>query len=34
MVARGVPDEALKLAQARMAAINRAWDEIAREHTL
>ena len=34
MIARGVPDEALKLAQARMAAINRAWDEIAREHTL
>lgn len=34
MIARGVPDEALKLGQARMAAINRAWDEIAREHTL
>jgi DnaJ like chaperone protein len=34
LVARGVPQEAVKLAEARMAAINRAWEEIAREHAL
>ncbi|MCX7644326.1 MAG: molecular chaperone DjiA [Rhodobacteraceae bacterium] len=34
LVARGVPREAVRLAEARMAAINRAWEEIAREHAL
>ncbi len=29
MIARGVPEEAVHLAQKRMADINRAWDEIA-----
>ncbi len=29
MIARGVPEEAMQLAQKRMADINRAWDEIA-----
>lgn len=28
MIARGVPEEAMQLAQKRMADINRAWDEI------
>ena len=28
MIARGVPEEAIKLAEKRMIAINRAWDEI------
>ncbi len=28
MIARGVPEEAMKLAESRMAAINRAWEEI------
>lgn len=28
MIARGVPEEAVQLAQKRMADINRAWDEI------
>ncbi|MEM1074476.1 MAG: molecular chaperone DjiA [Pseudomonadota bacterium] len=28
MIARGVPEEALRLAQKRMADINRAWDKI------
>lgn len=28
MIARGVPEEALKLAERRMIAINRAWEEI------
>ncbi|MEP2641914.1 molecular chaperone DjiA [Roseobacter sp.] len=28
MIARGVPEEALQLAQRRMADINRAWDQI------
>ncbi|PVA06549.1 molecular chaperone DjiA [Thalassorhabdomicrobium marinisediminis] len=28
MLARGVPEEAVKLAEKRMIAINRAWDEI------
>ena len=28
MMARGVPEEAIKLAEARMAAINNAWEEI------
>jgi DnaJ like chaperone protein len=34
LVARGVPPEAIRLAQSRMAAINRAWEEIAREHAM
>lgn len=29
MIARGLPEEAMQLAQKRMADINRAWDEIA-----
>ncbi|WP_299679479.1 molecular chaperone DjiA [uncultured Roseobacter sp.] len=29
MIARGVPEEAMQMAQKRMADINRAWDEIA-----
>lgn len=29
MLARGVPEEAIKLAERRMVAINRAWEEIA-----
>ncbi|AUC51975.1 molecular chaperone DjlA [Sagittula sp. P11] len=28
MIARGVPEEAVKIAEKRMAAINRAWEEI------
>lgn len=28
MIARGVPEEAVKLAEGRMVAINRAWEEI------
>lgn len=28
MIARGVPEEAIKMAEKRMIAINRAWDEI------
>ena len=32
MIARGVPEEALQLAQKRMADINRAWDEIQGAH--
>ncbi|MDQ2088331.1 molecular chaperone DjiA [Marimonas arenosa] len=28
MMARGLPEEALKLAESRMAAINRAWEDI------
>ncbi|MCF3594508.1 molecular chaperone DjiA [Rhodobacteraceae bacterium LMO-12] len=32
MIARGVPEEAMKLAESRMAAINRAWDEIQAKH--
>lgn len=28
MIARGVPEEAIKLAEARMVAINRAWEDI------
>lgn len=34
LAARGVPEEARKVAEARMAAINRAWDEIGAEHAL
>ncbi|NIZ10246.1 molecular chaperone DjiA [Pseudooceanicola sp. HF7] len=32
MVARGVPEEAVKMAERRMVDINRAWDEIQRIH--
>ena len=32
MLARGVPEEAVKLAERRMVAINRAWEEIQRKH--
>jgi len=28
LVARGLPEEAVKLAEARLVAINRAWEEI------
>ncbi|UYV39015.1 molecular chaperone DjiA [Rhodobacteraceae bacterium D3-12] len=31
MIARGVPEEAMKLAESRMAAINLAWEEIQAE---
>ena len=33
MVARGVPEEAMKLAESRMAAVNRAWEEIQAERS-
>ena len=29
MMARGVPEEAMRLAERRLIAINRAWEEIA-----
>lgn len=32
MLARGVPQEAVKLAESQMAAINHAWDEISAHH--
>jgi DnaJ like chaperone protein len=28
MLARGVPEEAIKLAEKRLIAVNRAWEEI------
>jgi DnaJ like chaperone protein len=31
MLARGVPEEAMRLAEKRLAAINAAWDEIRAE---
>ena len=31
MIARGLPEEAIKMAEARMVAINRAWEEISRD---
>lgn len=34
VIARGVPEEAIKLAEARLVAINKAWEEIQREHAL
>lgn len=34
MQARGLPDEAIKMAEKRLAAINNAWEHIRREHTL
>jgi DnaJ like chaperone protein len=33
MVARGIPEEAVLLAEKRMIDINRAWDDIRNEHT-
>ena len=32
MIARGVPEEAVQLAQSRLVAINRAWEEIEANH--
>ena len=32
MMARGVPEEAIKLAEKRMVAINRAWEAIREGH--
>lgn len=32
LIARGVPEEAVKLAESRLIAVNRAWEEIEREH--
>ncbi|MEI4197625.1 molecular chaperone DjiA [Roseovarius sp. E0-M6] len=32
MLARGVPEEAIKLAEKRMVDINRAWEEISEDH--
>jgi len=32
MIARGVPEEGVKLAERRLVAINRAWDEISAHH--
>lgn len=32
MIARGVPEEALKLAERRLIAVNRAWEEISESH--
>lgn len=32
MIARGVPEEAIQLAQSRLVAINTAWDEIEAHH--
>jgi len=32
MMARGIPEEAIKLAERRMVAINRAWEDIQRSH--
>ncbi len=31
MMARGLPEEAIKLAEARMVAVNKAWEQISRE---
>lgn len=31
MIARGVPEEAIKMAEARLVAINRAWEEITKD---
>ncbi|MCK0142211.1 molecular chaperone DjiA [Aliiroseovarius sp. F20344] len=33
MIARGVPEEALKLAEKRLIAVNRAWEEISEGHS-
>jgi DnaJ like chaperone protein len=32
MLGRGVPEEAIRLAERRMQAINEAWEEIAAHH--
>ena len=32
LVARGLPAEAIKLAEKRLIAINRAWDEISKAY--
>lgn len=32
MMARGVPEEAIKLAEKRLIAVNRAWEEISAQH--
>jgi DnaJ like chaperone protein len=32
MMARGIPEEAVLLAEKRMIDINRAWDDIRKEH--
>jgi DnaJ like chaperone protein len=32
MIARGIPEEAVVLAEKRMSDINRAWDDIRKEH--
>ena len=32
MIARGIPEEAVMLAEKRMSDINRAWDDIRKEH--
>ncbi|MDH3263031.1 MAG: molecular chaperone DjiA [Paracoccaceae bacterium] len=34
LAARGVPEEAVKLAEKRLVALNRAWEEIRRTHAL
>lgn len=34
LAARGVPEEAVKLAESRLAAINNAWEEIERSHRM
>ena len=34
MLARGVPEEAVKLAERRLVAVNRAWEEITARHAL
>ncbi len=34
MISRGVPEEALRLAEERLASVNVAWDEIQRERAL
>ena len=31
MIARGVPEEAVRMAEKRMIAINRAWEEISQD---
>mgnify|MGYP001424211187 FL=1 len=31
LIARGVPREAVKLAEARLVSINQAWDELTKE---
>lgn len=33
MIARGVPEEAMKLAEKRLIAVNRAWEEISRDRS-